>query len=149
MTRPLYIFDLDGTLANGDHRLPHIIDKDPKDWDTFFSLCPYDEPIPHTITVFQALVDLGAEVRIWTGRSDMVEQETRLWLEKHNVVPDEMVMRRKHDHTNDDVLKEVWLHGLPTIDRARLMGVFEDRDRVVAMWRRNNVPCFHVAEGAF
>ena len=28
------IFDIDGTLVNIEHRLPHIMKK-PKDWDTF------------------------------------------------------------------------------------------------------------------
>jgi hypothetical protein len=30
-----------------------------------------------------------------------------------------------------------------------LMAVFDDRDKVVAMWRRNGVACFQVAEGNF
>lgn len=149
MPTPLYIFDLDGTLANGDHRLEHIVDKDPKDWDTFFSLCGYDEPIWHTIRLFQALQAAGNDVWIWTGRSDMVADKTLKWLADHCIACETIKMRRAHDHTNDDVLKEQWLQALSVQDRARLHGVFEDRNRVVEMWRRNGVPCFHVADGAF
>jgi hypothetical protein len=32
---------------------------------------------------------------------------------------------------------------------ARLVAVFEDRDRMVKMWRAAGVPCFQVAEGEF
>ena len=34
-------------------------------------------------------------------------------------------------------------------DRARLVMVFDDRDRVVNMWRRNGVVCAQVAPGDF
>lgn len=34
--RNAIIFDIDGTLANLDHRLRHIL-KEPKDWDAFYS----------------------------------------------------------------------------------------------------------------
>ena len=34
-------------------------------------------------------------------------------------------------------------------DRARLVAVFEDRKRVVDMWRENGVTCYQVAPGDF
>ena len=39
--------------------------------------------------------------------------------------------------------------GYTTEDGERLIAVFEDRDRVVAMWRDAGVPCFQVAPGDF
>jgi hypothetical protein len=35
------------------------------------------------------------------------------------------------------------------IDRERLVGAFDDRQRVVDMWRRNGITCFQVAPGDF
>jgi hypothetical protein len=58
-------------------------------------------------------------------------------------------MRNAGDNTPDDVLKEQWLHAMPIKDRARLVAVFDDRQRVVDMWRANGVPCFQVAKGDF
>lgn len=34
-------------------------------------------------------------------------------------------------------------------DRRRLVAVFDDRDKVVSMWRARGVACFQVAPGAF
>ena len=58
-------------------------------------------------------------------------------------------MRPANDFTPDAQLKESWLHAMHPEDRARLVAVFEDRDRVVAMWRRNGVQCFQAAPGDF
>lgn len=33
--------------------------------------------------------------------------------------------------------------------RRRLVAVFDDRDKVVSMWRARGVACFQVAPGAF
>ena len=38
------IFDIDGTLANLDHRLRHILNE-PKDWDSFYRDIDKDQPI--------------------------------------------------------------------------------------------------------
>ena len=38
---------------------------------------------------------------------------------------------------------------LITTDKERLVAVFEDRDRMVKMWRAAGVPCFQVADGEF
>ena len=34
-------------------------------------------------------------------------------------------------------------------DRERLVSVFDDRQQVVDMWRRNNITCFQCAKGDF
>ena len=43
--KPLYIFDLDGTLALTEHR-QHILDNkdDPQRWRRFYAACDRDEP---------------------------------------------------------------------------------------------------------
>ena len=44
-TTPLYIFDLDGTLALIDHRRHFLDDQaDPKRWQKFFAACVDDQP---------------------------------------------------------------------------------------------------------
>ena len=58
-------------------------------------------------------------------------------------------MRAAGDYTADDVLKKQWFDGMLVDDRRRLVATFEDRDRVVAMWRAEGVTCFQVAPGEF
>lgn len=158
--RPLYIFDLDGTLANADHRL-HFINGETKDWRAFFAACVDDSPIPEMVTTFKTLQKAGAECWIWTGRSDQVMRETDKWLETYvgfdvhpflnrfMGAPERFLMRKAGDHRPDHVLKAEWLAQLEPPEYARLTGVFEDRSRVVAMWREAGVSCFQVAPGEF
>lgn len=147
--KPIYIFDLDGTLADGDHRLHYIRGGEKKDWRSYFAACAEDKLIEPVAHIFRCLVWGGAECRIWTGRSDEVQAQTIQWLHTHRLSTRGMLMRVSGDHRNDDVLKQEWLQELPAEDRARLRGVFEDRDRVVQMWRANGVQCFQVAPGDF
>lgn len=153
---PLYIFDLDGTLALIEHRRPLLDSDEPDRWDRFYAACVHDKPNWPVIDTMQKLLRAGAEVRIWSGRSAVVMNETLSWLHKHvfgfdGLDPDrvELCMRRTDDFTPDEQLKKGWLEALSSYDRRRLVAVFDDRDKVVAMWRAEGVACFQVAPGAF
>ena len=150
MTTPLYIFDLDGTLADLTHRR-HFVDKKVgrKDWDAFHAACVDDAPIWPVIRTMRRLEDSGADCWVVSGRSDAVRMETATWLVAHGCYPSELLMRKAGDYTPDDVLKESWLRSWPSADVARIVAVFDDRDRVVAMWRRHGIQCFQVAPGDF
>ena len=43
--------------------------------------------------------------------------------------------------TPDDVLKQNWLNDL---DKKDILCVFDDRQKVVDMWRKNGLSCFQV-----
>ena len=146
--KPLYIFDLDGTLANCEHRKHHL---DAKDWRAFYAACDQDAPI---IPVIHTLITLWRDNDVWifSGRSDEVRGKTMHWLGEHvGIYLDEhsVVMRREGDHRPDDVLKQEFLDRMLDEDRNRLVACFDDRDRVVAMWRKNGIACFQVAPGEF
>lgn len=147
--RPLYIFDLDGTLANCEHR-QHLVQGETKDWRAFFAACTEDTPIGAVINTMARLAYGGADIWIFSGRSGEVNEQTCAWLNDH--VPNvyqQLQLRDAGDHTPDDILKKSWLDAMPVVDRARLVAVFDDRDKVVAMWRAAGVPCFQVAPGNF
>lgn len=61
----------------------------------------------------------------------------------------ELRMRKAGDYRPDDVVKKEWLDGLSPIDRARIAMTFDDRDRMVRMYRTAGIPCMQVAEGDF
>jgi hypothetical protein len=46
------------------------------------------------------------------------------------------------------VLKKQWLDEL-ILQGHEILCVFDDRDKVVKMWRENGISCFQVAEGSF
>jgi len=156
--RPLYIFDLDGTLALCDHRLPVLEDTSlPGNarWDKFYAMCDRDEPNRSVIQVFGALSSQGNDIMIFTGRSEVVRKKTEQWLQRHlyplgpwKLPP--MLMRPEHDYQPDVELKRGWyLNQLDKYNRERLVAVFEDRSRVVKMWRDLGVTCFQVKDGEY
>lgn len=144
----IYIFDLDGTLADISHRR-HFIEGDKKDWDAFYSACTEDEPIRPVADMLSLLDKAGHWVWIWTGRSDAVEEQTRDWLSYNGIYYHQLVMRPARDHSPDHRLKEKWLSEVPIIPRGEIAGVFEDRSRVVEMWRDNGLTCYQVAKGDY
>jgi hypothetical protein len=175
---PLYIFDLDGTLALIEHRrhfvTPAACDlcigegriplahgscpacggsgKEKADWPAFYAACVRDEPNWPVISTMSALLRSGADVQIWSGRSAEVMNETLAWLHRFfEIDMDEvqLCMRLEGDYTPDEQLKQSWLQGLNESDRRRLVAVFDDRQKVVNMWRANGVACFQVAPGEF
>lgn len=154
MSRPLYIFDLDGTLADIQHRR-HFVERPrgQQDWTSFHCYCVNDTPVEAVIRTMESLRHF-ADVWIFSGRSDEVREQTVQWLMKHTSfmsweLETALVMRQEGDYTPDDQLKLKWLNELLGEDRKRLVAVFEDRDRMVKMWRANGVPCFQVAPGDF
>lgn len=161
--QPLYIFDLDGTLALNGHR-QHLLDDltDPIRWPKFFAACDKDEPNWPVIKTLLWLASMGAEIQVWSGRSDEVRHLTLAWMQQtglmnYNPFVDahfpisltQFRMRKAGDFTPDEELKHGWLMELSDEDRARLVAVFDDRAKVVKMWRDCGVPCFQVAEGEF
>lgn len=143
------IFDLDGTLADCTHRLHHIRDFERgtarPNWVEFYQACAYDAPILHGINTMRAFREAGASIEIWTGRSDIVRMQTREWMTRAGVPHVDMTMRPDGDHRPDHILKGEWLAKAPI--RPDL--VFEDRARVVEMWRAAGIPCYQVARGDF
>ncbi len=143
------IFDLDGTLALIDHRRPILDDKSvpsEKRWRDFFAACVDDEPNHPVITTLRALHKLGYYIIIFSGRSDEVKQQTLEWLEKYGVLFHELTMRKAGDFTPDEELKKSWLADL---DKENILCVFDDRAKVVSMWREEGLTCFQVAPGDF
>ena len=100
MNRNICIFDLDGTLSDGTHRLHLLPKKDlhlTESWSEFNGASIGDSPIQSTIDVANALYRSGMTVIILTGRSDEVKTETMIWLDRYGVKYDSLIMRRASD----------------------------------------------------
>ncbi len=142
-----YLFDIDGTLADLSHRLPHI-QKEPKDWDAFFAECANDAPISHVCDLACDLIRAGQAVVFVSGRSDQVRAETLEWLYNHVGSSRTLYMRRKGDHRPDHLVKGELLDEILAAGYEPIMA-FDDRDQVVKMWRARGIPCAQVADGNF
>ena len=148
------IFDLDGTLALiDDRRALSTKDNGKIDWDIFFdpNNINLDKPNQPAIKVAQMFKDNGLRIVIFSGRLKTTKDVTKKWLEKFNVPFDVLKMRpdnKQFKFMSDDDLKQGWLDTLFT-NKEDIFAVFDDRKKVVDMWRSNGLNVFQVAEGDF
>lgn len=143
-----FVFDLDGTLADCQHRVP-LIDGTDEGYRAFFAACPGDTAIPHVIEVMDALIAVGHEVEIWSGRSDECECLTQQWLAANGIDWRLLTfMRQAGDKRPDTVVKRQFLRRAAKLGK-RPVAIFDDRSSVVDMWRAEGIPCFQVAKGDF
>ena len=148
------IFDLDGTLALIDDRRALATKPNGKiDWDIFFDPAniQLDKPNWPVILMAQTLKKAGHRVVIFSGRSKATKDATRDWLNQLNIPFDVLKMRptgRDFMFMPDDKLKQNWLDQLFP-DKNDILCIFDDRDKVVKMWRDNGLTCMQVAPGDF
>jgi hypothetical protein len=142
------VFDLDGTLADCEHRIPYIRGTEPPDWDAFHALCSFDKPIWPVIELATSLKRRGNELQIWTGRSAVALADTHEWLDNYYLGTLPIRMRPVGDHRPDVELKAEWL----TESRAKGWVpdlVIEDRKRMIDFWRSQGIMALQCAEGNF
>ena len=148
------IFDLDGTLALIDDRRKQSTKPNGKmDWDKFFDpkMIQLDDPNPPIIQCAQMFKHRGFNIVIFSGRSNATKDATKDWLNKFGVPFDVLKMRPTSNDfkfMRDDDLKQMWLDDLFP-NKADIFCVFDDRQKVVDMWRRNGITCLQVADGNF
>jgi hypothetical protein len=177
----MIIFDLDGTLANCEHRR-HFVDpikagciqwinnetgkirygtgydngvfqEWKPDWKSFYKACDQDELIIPVAEIYDKLFkenDYYKDFEIWSERCESVRKKTEKWLDRHEIRYSKLKMRPIGDNTPDDQLKEKWLD-----DYIDSMGnqyshdiecVFDDRPKVIRMWRRRGIFVFNCCQ---
>jgi hypothetical protein len=165
MNKKYIIFDIDGVLANCEQRLHHI-EGENKNWDAFFEDCDKDEPIWSNLKLLQLLLyqqyeieqmvkseitpnTAMIEVVLLTGRNEAIRDKTIKWFADicdMNILPVKLYMRPNDDYRHDYTIKEEYGNYL---GMENIICVFEDRDRVVKMWRDNGVQCHQTCEGSY
>ncbi|MCA9911832.1 MAG: polynucleotide kinase [Anaerolineae bacterium] len=137
------IVDLDGTLSDCTHRR-HLAQE--KNWKAFYEALvddPVNEPVRNTV---EALAESYA-VLLVSGRPLDYLHHTLVWLDEKAISHDELHMRKSGDNRDDTIVKREILAELRK--KYDIVMAFDDRDRVVKMWRDEGIPCFQVAEGNF
>ena len=145
------IFDLDGTLAIVDKRRELAMKPNGKmDWDVFFDPenISLDKPNIPVVKVARMFDKDKFDVVIFSGRSDRTIDATVVWLNEHRIPFELIAMREKKEHyVPDEILKKEWLDTLVNVDDV--FAVFDDRQKVVDMWRENGLTTFQVDKGDF
>lgn len=139
-----FVFDIDGTIANCEHRRQWVITK-PQNWNVFNSLMENDTPIIPTIELLRAItISREFSVVLLTGREGSFENKfkTQKWLQKNGVLYDDLYMREHKDYRCDAIVK---LELMKEVEQNyKVMGIFDDRKKVVDMWRQEGYYVFDV-----
>lgn len=139
------IFDIDGTLANANHRLHHY----PGNKKEFFSpdLVGKDAIIPEIVELLEMLHSTNY-VLLVTSRKEALRETTENWFAQNKIRFDALLMRQDSDHRDDtEVKREILNNIIRPVFNPRM--VFEDRSRVVKMWRSEGIKCLQVDDGDF
>lgn len=134
--RQAVIFDIDGTLAI-------MKDRTPFEWDKVGQDLP-NEPV---LSAYSAFKDTSFVIIVFSGRDACCRKQTEEWLSENDVKYDYLDMRPEGDTRKDSIVKKEMFDKIK--DEYNIIGVFDDRDQVVEMWRSLGLTCFQVADGNF
>jgi FMN phosphatase YigB (HAD superfamily) len=135
------ICDLDGTLANIDHRSHYDGTKIMDD--------VLNDPVANVVEVYAHQQILPVSLLLLSGREDKYRNITERWLTKHDITHyDALYMRKSGDMRKDwRVKREIYEQHIR--DKYDIIFVLDDRDQVVKMWREIGLTCFQVNYGDF
>ncbi|MEU9192095.1 LNS2 domain-containing protein [Streptomyces hundungensis] len=125
-TRPLAVFDLDGTLADSSHR-QRFLDRKPRDWDAFFAAAPADPPLAEGVALCREAAE-ECEVVYLTGRPERCRRDTVEWLAAQGLAEGALHMRRNDDRRPARLTK---LDILRKLGRDREVRMLVDDDELV------------------
>lgn len=145
----LVCFDLDGTLANIEHRLGYVRTK-PKNWRAFEAGIPNDlvnEPVAR-VFLSMAASDYNNDIILASGRSETSRAATADWLERNGLGHyQKLYMRKAGDYRGDDIVKQEILDQI-IADYGKKPDLWiDDRPRVVQAIRERGVFVMDVYQG--
>jgi hypothetical protein len=129
------IFDIDGTLAIMGDRSPYDGAK--------VYLDSLNRDVHHALT---SMWDLGAQIIIVSGRDEEYREVTEKWLAGNGVEYDYLYMRPTEPgpKREDSIIKYELFNQHIRPKNYRILGVYDDRHRVLRMWRALGLTTFHV-----
>lgn len=148
MKEKIYLWDLDGTLCNLDHRLKYIkTEGKRKDWRMFFLSMVDDTLIQPTAAVLWALRQKGFKLVFCSGRPEEYRSLTTNWLRDKLFLPldeIELHMRKKGDFRDDTLVKGELLDVIQ--EKYEVIAAFDDRKRIVDYYRSRGLFVFDVRQ---
>ena len=147
MNKKTIIFDVDGTIANVEHRR-HFVNGN-NDWDSFRKETVNDTPVEHVCDIAKRFIKSGDHVAFFSARNEsereITEQQISKWIgDGHKG----LFLRPNDSYEPDEVFKANLADKFEELG-GKIDLVFDDRNKVVDMWRDRGTTVVQVAEGDF
>ena len=148
MKKQTIIFDVDGTIADVEHRRHHVTQQ-PTDWKSFKEQTRFDTPVEWVCDIAKRHIARGDDVAFFSARNEeqrsITEAQIEAWI---GLGHKGLFLRPDGDFRPDEEFKS------DLADKFEEFGgkidiVFDDRNKVVVMWRARGTTCVQVAEGDF
>ena len=141
------IFDVDGTIADCDHRR-HFVENN-NDWKSFKEQTVNDTPVQWVCDIAKRFIAQGDQVAFFSARNEtereITEQQISEWIgDGHKG----LFLREKDSFDPDEVFKANLADKFEEIG-GKIDLVFDDRNKVVDMWRARGTTVVQVADGDF
>ena len=131
-----YVFDIDGTLAHMHNRSPYDLKRVGED--------KVDENLLRLLNHLKE----KAKIIILSGRDGSCRDLTQKWLSDNGIEYSALYMRAAGDMRADTIIKqELYIRNLK--GKFNIIQIFDDRNGVVAMWRRIGLKVCQVNYGDF
>ena len=143
-----YNFDVDGTIADVEHRRHHVTQR-PTDWKSFREQTKFDTPVQWVCDIAKRHIAQGDDVAFFSARNESERSITEAQIEEWIGTGHKGVFLRLNDDFRSDVEFKSELATLFEKHGGKIDLVFDDRNSVVEMWRQRGTTVVQVAEGDF
>jgi hypothetical protein len=133
------IVDVDGTIAHNDgHR-------EPFEWNKVSA----DTPVIGVINFIKYAINPDIAIIYVSGRMDECDWDTAKWIQSYVGPKYEMLLMRKTGDYRSDVIVKEEIYRNHIEPHYNVLGVLDDRTKVVNMWRELGLTCLQVAQHDF
>jgi len=145
----IFVFDVDGTVANIEHRRAYVASK-PKNWAAFNAGMKHDTPYGDIVWLAKTVRDSepDAVLLFCSGRGEESRQVTTTFIGTYIGKFDKLYMRAEKDYRSDDIVKTELLEQIREEFGEPFLW-FDDRNQVVDAIRAQDVRVLQVAPGNF
>ncbi len=134
------IFDIDGTLADVDEFLHHLVHRpdSPRDWQGFHREVGKAKVKLDVLSMLHLYQIRDVYVILLTSRNVEWKGETVNWLKKNNITFDRLMMRSKGDRRSAPEFKEDRFKKI--MQEFNIVQVFDDHPGVVGVAKELGIP---------
>ena len=148
MPKLTVIFDVDGTIADVEHRR-HFVSGGHKNWVSFKEHTKFDTPVQWVCDIAKRFIAQGDEVAFFSARNEsereITEQQISEWIGDGY---EGLFLRPNDSYEPDEIFKSELADKFEEIG-GKIDLVFDDRNKVVDMWRNRGITVVQVADGDF